>query len=284
LITDGRRPSRQPALEIKQRLFGPHPTWNDVFAMGPRPHLVGRPVADLELAAPSEAHAFIAGARRFDQVDPSSEQYPGYIEGHVEGSGLAEVDVAIAVNGVVRAVTWPWAQRDERLAFAVLLPEASFTPGLNTVDVYSIEGADRLSNVPRLTYTLTEDVGGALRIERSDGMTYPVVSDAIRSLVDHADVEDGVLNLGGWAYEKSTNEAARTVLLFVEGSARAIPIPSGRSVGENSKLPERSRFGLRLSTKQLGTTLAGRLRAYALTDRIASEVNYGKKGQWLRNN
>lgn len=103
----------------------------DVFAMGPRPELVGRRVGAVEAG---EGRVEIEDPGQFEDVDPDAPLLPLWVAGTVTtlpgGSELA-----IAVNGRVEATT-----KVERGRFAALVPPRALQAGANRVEVLEIDG------------------------------------------------------------------------------------------------------------------------------------------------
>ena len=94
-----------------------------VYAIGPRPELIGRRVA-----APS-------GGKRV-MVDNANGVLPSFVSGPVEGLEPDTV-LAVAVNGRVQATTR--AYRDGgRSVFAALVPPSSLREGPNAVSVFEV--------------------------------------------------------------------------------------------------------------------------------------------------
>ncbi|MBA3263299.1 MAG: sulfatase-like hydrolase/transferase [Thermoleophilaceae bacterium] len=118
--------AKRAALARKVRLFG-----DDIYAFGPRPDLIG--------------HAAPPGGRDAT-VDPGSGFIPAHVAGTIpngrRGGGRT---VAVAVNGTVAAtgVTFTLEGADDE-QFSVVLPERSFKPGRNRIEVLLVRG-ERLS-------------------------------------------------------------------------------------------------------------------------------------------
>ena len=94
-----------------------------VYAIGPRPELIGRRVA----AA--------SGGKRV-MVDDANGVLPSFVSGRVEGLEPDTV-LAVAVNGRVQATTR--AYRDGgRSVFAALVPPSSLREGPNAVSVFEV--------------------------------------------------------------------------------------------------------------------------------------------------
>ena len=127
----------------KLALFGPSVpggTWRPVG--GPAPHLVDRPIGELEVGAPSALRLRLVERWRFDDVDPESGFVPARITGEVlgqRGAG-ARWPLAVAVNGVVRETTWSVGSTVSPAGFwSAIVPPDAFTAGANAVEIYEIE-------------------------------------------------------------------------------------------------------------------------------------------------
>jgi hypothetical protein len=94
-----------------------------VYAIGPRPELIGRRVA------------VRTGGQRVT-VDPDAAELPSFVSG--EAGGLAPgTELAVAVNGRVEATTRVYRQ-DGRSRYAALVPPASLHEGANGVAVLTV--------------------------------------------------------------------------------------------------------------------------------------------------
>jgi hypothetical protein len=108
---EAKRRAREP---VEERLLR-----RGVYAIGPRPDLIGRRVAP--------------GGRRLVVGDGP---LPAYVSGRV--SVAPETVLAIAVNGRVVATTRAWRD-DDRTIYTAIVPPSSLHPGANTLAVYDGE-------------------------------------------------------------------------------------------------------------------------------------------------
>jgi hypothetical protein len=128
--------------QIRER-FGEARDPGAFFRIGPAPELVGRPVAGLtRAAAPAPRVEWI----RFGNVADESVDaiVPSFFEGRVltrEPSDPPTV-VAIAVNGIIQSVTRTHRLDGFRDRFAAMVPESSFHPGKNDVQIFVVTGED----------------------------------------------------------------------------------------------------------------------------------------------
>jgi Sulfatase len=145
---------KQALLDRKLALYGTGADGPDrIYRVGPNRELVGRDAADLATAARSQLGVTLTDPGAYDDVDPDGPFLPIWVTGQVSGADRASHDVAIAVNGTIRAVTntFQLANRDDDLV-AALVPPSSLRPGRNTIEVYEVTGtpgALRLSPVAR---------------------------------------------------------------------------------------------------------------------------------------
>jgi hypothetical protein len=94
-----------------------------VYAIGPRPELIGRRVA-------------VDSDAKHVTVDNANGALPSFVSGPVEGLE-PDTMLAVAVNGRVQATTR--AYRDGgRAVFAALVPPSSLREGPNTVSVFEV--------------------------------------------------------------------------------------------------------------------------------------------------
>ena len=123
-----------------------HDPFDGVFAAGPRPHLLNCPTA--ELAAGQGAteqeprKAILDSATAFAKVDPESGFVPSLVSGRIEPAMDDGTELAIAVDGFVRATTWTYTRRGAT-RFSALVHERWLHAGSRRIDVYAIEGGQR---------------------------------------------------------------------------------------------------------------------------------------------
>jgi hypothetical protein len=126
---------RQRALEHQIELFGQGNEPPGLFAIGPRPDLLGRRVDGVASAA--------TGGPTFESYgetvyDPDAALAPVRVYGEIHDAPGGE-DIAIAVNGRIVAVTRSFEYAGKTLVSAVA-PEGAFRPGENSVRLYFATG------------------------------------------------------------------------------------------------------------------------------------------------
>ncbi len=153
--------AKYETLELMLSRFGSGRKPGGLFRIGPHAELVDRPVAELNLGPPAD---FQVGLIQYGDTlseDPA-EVVPCFMIGGVAGregwhpgngrpNSLPElpVNLAIAVNGTVRAVTRTFQDAEIRDTWEAMLPESAFHVGKNDVQIYAVgNNAGRLTLRP----------------------------------------------------------------------------------------------------------------------------------------
>ncbi len=134
---------KRAKLDRKVGLFGVGADGPDrIYRVGPHQELIGRSVASLGAIGDSGAKVALTDADAYDDVDPDGAAVPIWVTGEVSGGEGSRRDIAIAVNGTIRAVsnTFQVATRDDELV-AALIPPSSLRRGRNEVEVLEVTGA-----------------------------------------------------------------------------------------------------------------------------------------------
>jgi hypothetical protein len=133
---------KQTLIDRKIALFGSGSDGPDrIYRVGPNQELIGQRVSDLGVGGVGGASVSLTDPGAYDDVELDGAVLPVWVTGKVSGAA-GKVDVAIAVNGVVRAVSnsFRLANGDEDL-IATLIPPSSLRDGSNEVEVYAISGS-----------------------------------------------------------------------------------------------------------------------------------------------
>ena len=143
---------KQAQVDRKVALFGTGADGPErIYRVGPNQELVGRTVASLGSAGDSLASISLTDPGAYDDVDPDGPALPIWVTGEVSGGEGDRRDVAIAVDGVVRAVsnTFELATGDAELV-AALVPPSSLRAGPNTVEVFEVTGSPGALRLARM--------------------------------------------------------------------------------------------------------------------------------------
>jgi hypothetical protein len=126
---------RQQIIDRNNRLFGSGADGpNRIYEIGPHPELIGQPSS----AAGEKLDVDLAYADEYSHVDPASGYVPAHVVARVKGPDRHPRDIAVAVNGTIRAVgnTFTLAVGDSGELVSVMVPETAFQKGSNRVEVY----------------------------------------------------------------------------------------------------------------------------------------------------
>lgn len=102
-----------------------------VFAFGPAPGLLGKPVGELQLSPATKLRATVtqAGART------TASFVPAHVTGHLRGGRAAGHKLLFALNGTVVASAPSFAPVNG-FSFSAMLPPAAFHDGANKLEIF----------------------------------------------------------------------------------------------------------------------------------------------------
>jgi hypothetical protein len=128
---------RRAIIARNQRLFGSGADGpGRLYEIGPHPELIGQPAS----AAGPPLDVDLAYKRDYANVGADPTYTPVHIVGRVNGPDRHPRDIAVAVNGTIRAVgnTFKLAVGDDGELVSVIVPESAFRKGRNEVQVLQI--------------------------------------------------------------------------------------------------------------------------------------------------
>ena len=163
---------RQQTLDRLHFLFGTEARpFEAVFTAGPRGDLFGRPVTDFteakrDLGTARDARAVLAGAHAYSDVRPETGFVPSLVSGRIEPGVAAGTELAVAVDGFVRATTETFVDGADVSRFSALVGERWLSGGSHRIDVYAIETGDELA----VLQPLGDDQPPARLILRREGV------------------------------------------------------------------------------------------------------------------
>ncbi len=280
-------------LDHKLFLFGSGE--DDIFAIGPHLDLLGQP-ADALVEPPADSTApqqpaeaamavELTDAWTYDQVDPGGRFLPVNVTGTIAGerppeNGAPPVDLAVAVNGRIRATTRTFIDRLGELRFAAMVPESSFRTGRNQVEVYLVATNDsgrwlipaegKTSSRRELRLVATADGGDELRTAK--GAVLRCAPERIRG---HA--QANAVFFYGWAADLEDPDRPVEVVVFFGdkpvAQTRADRFFPFVAVDQSLGLRKEVTYQLTVPFSMLpeATTLSD-LRIFALTDAAAAEL------------
>lgn len=125
--------------------------WASAYRVGPHPELIGRRVGPRAIAASTGVRGELANDALLDDVQPSNDIWPTRVTGRLEDSPAGTMrDLAVAVNGRIRAVGRSFHLRGRRTEFfSLLVPETALRRGSNVVEVLEVRPGGRLVELAR---------------------------------------------------------------------------------------------------------------------------------------
>lgn len=197
----------------------------DLLALGPHRDLVGLPLPDdLEDSTPLTWR--LQEGWRYAAVDPGATFLPTHVVGNLQAdaSSLPTRQFAVAVNGRIRATTRAFETQAGGWGLTAVLPESSWSPGGNQVDLLAIvqHGDNRqLLRVPETGGAKEDRVAlrtpwfGADRLHLPDGRRIPIQNGTgLRGAITQKPRE---IELDGWAGDLAAARPADLVLVFDRG-------------------------------------------------------------------
>ncbi len=273
------RAERARILADRLRRFGAG-SLGRVYRIGPNAQLLGRKVTSLRTRPSSATSVELSQREVLAAVDPASSFLPTYVSGLITGRHPARLDLAIAVNGTLRAVTRTYTDHGET-KFAALVPETALRKGANEVTVYAVFrtgsglGLEELRGT-QLDYTLA----GNGTLEASDGTAVRVtrgVSGEVRGTRSGSYV-----TFGGWAADLQARRGAGTIVVLVDG--RSVFVGHNGNAA-HSQAQERygianAGFRFRLPASLVPTEGNPEVRVFARAGKTASELRYVAGYPW----
>jgi hypothetical protein len=127
---------------LSQLVFGD--PWASAYRIGPHRELLGRAAPAASTAATTRVQ--LENADLLADVDPAAELVPTRVTGRLrDGDPKATRDVAVAVNGRIRAVGRSFHLRGRRAEFfSLLVPESALRPGRNDIRLLEVGAGGEL--------------------------------------------------------------------------------------------------------------------------------------------
>jgi len=263
---------RYATLARQLRIFGTG-SWSRVYGIGPHVELLGRRVPAAVPA--SGATVTVDGEALLRDVDGASQLSPGHLTGR---ASTAPLDLAVAVNGTIAAVTRTY-EVDGEHHWSAFVPDAAFRRRGNDVAVYVVRGG-RLER-PRggssaAPWTLR---AGELR---SGSRVVHVRPGALDGTVEDWFNERESIRFGGWTADTKDGRLVDSVLVFsgdrfVYGGTTTV---GRRRIPFKGKGPDdvvRIGFVFDLPRSVVGD---GPLRFFGVRGDVASELRYVKDFPW----
>ena len=255
--------------------------------------LVGKLVSAIPISETHEVSVDLEGGDAFSHVDPHSVFVPAYIRGRVvlEKRKSFPLTLAVAVNGIIRAVTQTFAENTGVALFSTVVPEEVFQAGHNEVEIFIVSH----TNEPRLIrlqgpsvtgYFLASKRGSTGEIiSSSNGETIPIVPGAVQGFLDAATLKGKLIEFVGWAADVYQPQRIKAVWIFADGRR----VYAGRTDRERPDVVRaygapilgRSGFRYNLPAMYFHDLNNLELRVFAVSqDGTASELYYPNQYRW----
>jgi hypothetical protein len=245
-------PDRSEPLERRLRREAARPAW------------LGRAVAELAPEVLPGLGVEIEEAAELEAVRLAGDYVPALVTGRVrlpDGPADGRLEVALAVDGVVRAAGPARREADGSFRFAVVVPEESLREGRNEVEALVAVGGRLRRGAAASGPRFRLEGDAIVRVE--DGVRAPLGGGGrgARGGLDWVRREGEAVRMTGWAADVPLRQPADAVLAFVDG----------RLVGETRPAPERReirnviehRFTLSIPLARLAGAPESRLRVFA---------------------
>lgn len=285
-----RLPPRLELGESARRVADMFPHGN-LWALGPRREVIGRELGEATPATTDFTWKLL-DPWAFADIDPQSAFLPVQVRGTLkpETPGLPQLELAVAVNGVVRATTWTFEQSVGGRAFSVMIPEDAWTQGRNRIDVARIFRSGDHQTLLQAAQVSPEDESTFVLERhwfRDDSIVLPdgskVTARPGTGLRGFVSVPPENVNLWGWAGDLSSLRPAERILVFEDDQLALAFDPRATWSG-----PKRS---IQSPVPAFWTPVPGtlrypphstRIRYFALLDGRAAELPYFVEPRELR--
>jgi hypothetical protein len=277
------RRKRLETLAQHVALFGTG-SFAPVYRLGPHPELLGRRIAALTVR-PSTAAVQLEGRSFLAAVDPDAEFVPTFLAGTISGKHPPQLDLALALNGRIAAVTKTFSQ-DGKTQFSAIFPESALRRGRNEVDVFAVGGAGTRLVLEQLRGSepnlVLRERGGREVIESTEGRTTRVDPAAIAGSVEVSKTSTGFA-FRGRARAATKRRLVDSFVVFADARAvfvgRAADLRPLRFIDKGSS--GKDRFGFELPRNLLPAPGGDHtVRVFALRGRVASELRYVGSYPW----
>ncbi|KAB2967326.1 MAG: sulfatase-like hydrolase/transferase [Thermoanaerobaculia bacterium] len=235
-------------LEEKLRLFGADaPSFE---SGGPRPELIGAAIDQLPAEPDRKVEGLILdGSALFENVDLDGPFVPAFVSGTL-GETDSDLELAIAVNGTVRATTRSYRARGSAPRFGALLAERHFRPGANRVELLAVSGSGPTLRVRKLVRP--ESAGARLELLVTgseaaivgDGKRTPVKAGALTGSTEVRS-NGAQVTVAGWAWDRESNRPPADIAVFLRGEGIFVGTTTDRAEdpGASSPAPAPARAG-----------------------------------------
>ncbi len=248
--------------------FGTATAFDRIVSRSGFQSIIGEEVGNLEVPErASHLRVESESAGLFEQVDLDSGFIPSLFKGHVVAgdAAAAGLDLAVALNGVVRAATTTVQWDGKPGYFSVMLPEAAFRQGRNQIDVFRIlddTGTRRLARLKiddRQAAKIERQATGEELLVFSDGRRATIGDGVIKGYLGHVKHQGSVMSLHGWAADMTEFHPVESVVLLSGSVAVGVTSTGVARIGlaehYGREALRRSGFAMLIQTEDLPSEL-----------------------------
>ena len=246
----------------------------DIYRIGPRPDLLDRGLDELEVQQTEDLRVALVQPWFFEEVDLESGFRPAQVEGAVLGENLGRrpLELAVAVNGTIRAVTYSYRHDTEEIRFSAMLPPSTLEDGRNLVEVFLIREQTLIG--PRQESTSSQaaivSIDGASEIQGFRPGPIRVTEGQLHGYL----IADKSYFIG-WAADLDAGLPAEKILVFVDD--RLVVAASGRARRSRYVLPGRvpgAIFRFPIPFHWIEDPGARNIRYVAVRGNLGSEIHF----------
>jgi hypothetical protein len=179
--------------------------------------LLGESVSDLPVRVSVNRVARVRDLAYFNSVKLRSNFLPAHANGFIESPDHSSTWLAIALNGVIVALTETYAEGDV-WKFSAMLPESAFREGVNSLRIFTLESGD--TGQPVLTLIGPHsDLAPGEWLLAGDTVTHKgnpmaVDQEGIQGQIDYLSFGDEAVEIMGWVIDAAQTRAVQSVLVF----------------------------------------------------------------------
>ena len=214
-------------LAWKLKYFKPATGIRGLFKIGKYSDLVGSGLDDLKVSKTDGLSISLDRPELYIDINPDSGFVPSRITGVISFEGAKPgSSIAVAVNGVIQAVTEIYPSEGSSHKFSAMVAEESFKKGKNSLSAFLISadsggnisllgGQERLGQVSGevdlRTWLLAEGkiLGG--------GKEIPIKPENLRGDLEYARVDGGTIEFFGWAMDVAAKDIVDRIVIFEDG-------------------------------------------------------------------
>ncbi len=260
-------------------LFGSGEWGSRSFRIGPHSELIGRRLSEFPNNKTSSLDFSLNDPSLYRRIDNNAPFVPTSITGTIS---VNTGEIAVVINGRIRAVSQSYFLWDGKVRFSFLVPESSFRNGENKIDVISI------SNLLLPSYSLIHKDGQKYMKSPKGKVIKIVPARNITGFLDNSSIESEEVIFNGWAADIKRGRVADSVILFSKGHSIRIVNPSlqRQDVADQfkKKALEYSGFSMKLPIKLVGKPKESEVSLFVVVGNVASEIVYNNDWQWKRGN